>query len=244
MRIGMGLKMGMYLFQRPEQRLTAEQKLQLTQILKLEQKLREPGVPEATRGLEGLLLADQILKQKGAVGFLIGGLGKSVWRGNAQLGRHKDVDVLVMTKGTDFEKFEGGIDWWLPTEDQVSGTFVGGYIENYAVRYWANENGVVLTFNIEQTLELPPGLHILLPHHYAAMKLAEAVSSVGSGAGLELEIDSDFEATFQKKLGLTETLHQRIGNQIHVCQDSAFKFSAREQPIRVAINQNRSQKTT
>ena len=114
----------------------------LGMVLKLEHRLEHrlelpaPSPPTAVTGMEGLRVADEVLKELSAVGILIGGIAKELWRGaddEGILASHKDVDVLVLS--TDCEKhpaqWQAGVDWWIyhntfcekPTNGALEGIF-------------------------------------------------------------------------------------------------------------------------
>lgn len=96
-------------------------------------KLRAPIPPEAVRGIEGLKVADEVLKRYKVAGVLIGGLAKEAWRGSsdpAKFSKHKDVDVLVLARGCGRHpmQWEKGVDWWVNhrvAERPTNGAFVG-----------------------------------------------------------------------------------------------------------------------
>ncbi len=118
--------------------------LRLKHELRLE--IRAPSPPDSVTGLEGMEVADSVLKEYSAVGMLIGGLAKELWRGcgdGETLDSHKDVDVLVLT--ADCEKhpkqWESGVDWWIshnfsekPTNGALEGIFWQAELELYASR--------------------------------------------------------------------------------------------------------------
>lgn len=90
------------------------------------QRLRAPVPPNALRGLEGLRVADEILRSYKSSGLLIGGLAKEIWRTTKdasdleeRLNRHKDVDVLILSPHCRHhpKQWEGGIDWWVSHRD-------------------------------------------------------------------------------------------------------------------------------
>lgn len=96
-------------------------------------ELSAPTSPDAVSGIEGLRMADQILKELDAVGMLIGGLAKKLWHGvtsDEQLSEHKDVDVLVLSQdcASHPEQWVSGVDWWVchnPGERPTNGSSVG-----------------------------------------------------------------------------------------------------------------------
>jgi hypothetical protein len=107
--------MGFELSQRAEHSM--KMMIGLRQLLAMRQELNHGEIPNAKRGLEGILEANRILEKKGAVGVLIGGLAEEIWKHPSDLEKlksHKDVDVAVLTSSPGIEPFEGGIDWWLP----------------------------------------------------------------------------------------------------------------------------------
>jgi hypothetical protein len=97
------------------------------------QILRAPRPPAAVAGLEGMRVADEILKLHNAVGLLIGGLAKEIWKGESRpekFAEHKDVDVLVLSRECDHHpgQFEHGVDWWVrhePYELPTNGSSIG-----------------------------------------------------------------------------------------------------------------------
>jgi len=114
----MGFGLGLSLSQRCTlgHRLKHSQKLGLK--LLLEQKLNHPEYPNMQKGLQGMQIADKILKERNARGVLIGGLSEAIWNQKRKLDEliaHKDVDVAVLDNHFELNKpFENGIDWWLP----------------------------------------------------------------------------------------------------------------------------------
>ena len=76
---------------------TLAQKLQLKQLLNA--TLFHADLPNSVKGLEGMKIADKILKERNARGVLIGGLAGAIWNKETTLGEldaHKDVDVYVL----------------------------------------------------------------------------------------------------------------------------------------------------
>lgn len=102
---------------------------------RLEQRLefRVPTPPKAVRGIEGMRVADAVLKKYETPGILIGGLAKEAWRGSldpATFSKHKDVDILVLAFVCDKhpEHWEAAIDWWIShkaSERPTNGSSVG-----------------------------------------------------------------------------------------------------------------------
>ena len=94
--------------------------------------LQAPNPPAATTGLEGMRVADEVLKKYNAIGILIGGVAKEIWHGAsdpAKFSEHKDVDVLILSRNCENHpgQWEAGIDWWVShrvTEKPTNGTSV------------------------------------------------------------------------------------------------------------------------
>jgi len=150
----MGL--GQYLEQRA--RLGQSQKQELR--LLLSQKMGSPIPEEAVRGIEGMEIADSILKERKAVGLLIGSLSKAVWnarRKKEDLEWHSDVDVIV-PRGIELESpFEGGVDWWLPKEGYLRALYITGPVD-MRFKWHENGNGVVAPGFVTQQKDMPFGL--------------------------------------------------------------------------------------
>lgn len=194
--MGMSLSMGQSM--RMEQRMEPLQSLGYKQLLKLSQELHSPFQGPATKGLEGIYAAQRILSMREGVGVLIGGLAASVWKEGASLNRHKDVDVLLCTDDFPLHKdFEGGIDWWVPHQEQLRVRYAGGYAEKIKTKWWSNGNGVVLNFGVEQKGDLKPGLYIPNPQWITDMRTVEALSRVSTST--EGTIDEDVIDKFQQK---------------------------------------------
>ena len=99
-------------------RLVQRHELRLSQRLEQRIELRAPTPPDAVSGIEGLMVADQVLKEQSAIGMLVGGLAKELWRGvtnDEKLSEHKDVDVLVLSQdcASHPEQWASGVDWWV-----------------------------------------------------------------------------------------------------------------------------------
>ena len=119
----------------PDLDIDLEQNLTLAQVLELSNKLdlslHEAGPPEPMTGLRGTMLADRILKEREGIGMLIGSAATAVWLKRSKnpaeaLEACKDIDVAVLEDTgsppaplPELEKFEGGIDWWLPVKDPI-----------------------------------------------------------------------------------------------------------------------------
>lgn len=136
--------------------LSEDERLEAAGMVQAKKSLRHPEIPGAVRGLEGMSIADKILKDYDATGILIGGLSEAVWyRKETDLSRHKDVDVLVVGD-TAISRFEGGIDWWLQRNDR-----------------YVNGHDIGLLFSVRQKYELPAGLYIPDPDWIADMRMHE-----------------------------------------------------------------------
>jgi hypothetical protein len=120
----------------------------LQQQLKLQQRLelRAPTPPEAVRGIEGLRVADEVLRKYEVIGMLIGGLAKELWHGVTDpeiLETHGDVDVLLLSYNCRYhpKQWEEGVDWWvshtvneLPTNGSSVGIFWQASLEQHALK--------------------------------------------------------------------------------------------------------------
>tara|TARA_Y100000031_G_C8164741_1_gene358742 strand:+ start:216 stop:1004 length:789 start_codon:yes stop_codon:yes gene_type:complete len=201
------LGMGLGHYQRLEQRhyLSHAQKLGLKQLLKLELKLKHPEYPNAVKGLEGMQIAHQILQEREASGVLIGGLSEAVWnqrRKEEDLYKHKDVDVLVLDDA-EVDKFEGGVDWWLPERGKITLKSDYGSVEGVDKQWYVNGNGVVLSFGAQKHDQLPPGLYIPDSEWVIDMREAEAEAHIDYGR-VDVEFDGDvfekFRAHIEKRV--------------------------------------------
>ena len=184
-------------------RLSHEQRLGLKHLLLLEQKLRHPDIPNASKGLEGMQIAHEVLRTREAVGILIGGLAESVWnqrRKPEDLLKHKDVDVAVLDDAFKLsEKFEGGIDWWMPQDGKITITSDASRVEGVQKRWYENGNGVVLSFGMNRSPELRPGLYIPDSDWVEDMRVYEADVNVDY-ASISAEFDDDVFEKFRKKI--------------------------------------------
>jgi hypothetical protein len=137
--------------------LSADERLEASKMIQAKKSLRHPEIPGAVRGLEGMMIADNILKDHGANGILIGGLSEAVWyRKDTNLSAHKDVDVIVFDY-VRLSPFQGGIDWWLPNDQRHM-----------------NGLGIALSFSVFRQEEMPSGLYIPDPSWVADMRMHEA----------------------------------------------------------------------
>jgi len=123
----------------------------LRMSLDLRLEWRAPSPLNAVCGIEGLKVADQVLKNYNAVGILIGGLAKEIWKGTTSpriFAEHKDVDVLVPIQECNKHprQWENGVDWWIShktTERPTNGT----------------NTGLIFNFVLKPKAEIKSGLH-------------------------------------------------------------------------------------
>ncbi len=200
----MGMEMGMNLGYSMEQkpRLNLEQRLALKQLLSLNLSLRHPESPGAMKGFEGLKIADQILKDKGIKGILIGGLSESIWNpkhSKKDFKSHKDVDVLVssLPEEAHFEELEGGIDWWLPTEEELEIKYLTGPVK-LKIKYFENAFNIKLSFGIDVIDDkLPAGLYMPSREFVVGMREAEVSAKINPKTQI---IDTDVWEAFSTKI--------------------------------------------
>ncbi|VVB78301.1 Uncharacterised protein [uncultured archaeon] len=204
--MSMGLSLGCYQIQAQKQTLSHAQRLCLKQVLEVLQTLKHPEFPNAAKGLDGMLIADNILKSRNGTGVLIGGLAEEVWNKRTKLQdlyNHKDVDVLVLNKDFELkEDFEGGIDWWLPNQGRIKINSGSNYLEKNS-EWNENLNTVILgfyadTFHKRPTL-LRPGLYIPSSDFVIEMRRYEAFSRIDFPK-VNVEIDDNFENTFNNRM--------------------------------------------
>ena len=199
MGLNLSLNIGQNIEQRQAQRLSHDQKQSLALLLKVE--LRDPYV-SSVRGIEGMRVADRMLKEQDATGILIGGLAQSVWNKNRRLEdleKHKDVDVLVIDDHFDIDRFEGGIDWWLPQEGFVE------YVDEYNnasslnAKWWQNGNGIILSYAVNFWNEpRQKGLYIPSIDTVINMRMSDALS--GIPIARLMKMDDDVTEKFEKNL--------------------------------------------
>jgi len=142
------------------QKLSHAQKQELKQLTLSQSQLRHLDIPYAATGIEGMLTAHDILKEKGDVGVLIGGLSEHIWSQRTKpedLKKHKDVDVLVLSPANDYNLFEGGIDWWLPRSERLKIPTLSGYLEG-TQNWWENGYDTVMSFGVSEYRPHEPGL--------------------------------------------------------------------------------------
>jgi hypothetical protein len=212
--------------------LNHRQKLEIEQLLRLEQSLKSPEPPSATKGLEGMEIAHAILQKREAVGVLIGGLAEAVWspsRKPEDLAKHKDVDVAVLTKGFKLEEnFEGGIDWWMPQTGEIS--IRGLYQPEMQKKTWyKNGNGVILRFGIHKDFALAPGLYIPSPEWLLDMREYEAEASLDwSQISVDEPSDVDhIEAVFEE---FKTKVRRKVKKRVPEFIGTAFKGYILSQP--------------
>jgi hypothetical protein len=206
MSMSLSLGCSQRLEQRQALRLSQRQKLGLKFLLSQRQILRHPEFPNPAKGLEGMLSAHEVLQRKQCAGVLIGGLSEAIWnqrRTREQLYAHKDTDVLILGNFNYETPFEGGIDWWYPTEGRIKINHPAGTYE-IDQKWYSNENGAVLRFGINQSLKLPPGLYLPSRHFIVDMRLKEALAAVGES----VEVDSD--ATYIYRSRMLKSLGKRV----------------------------------
>src|SRR3989344_2793219 len=158
----LGMSQSQILQQR--QRLSHTHKQGLKYLLSLSLSLTDPPIQYPAKGFEGMQTAHKILKERNSVGVLIGGLSLAVWNKNStkeQLQTHKDVDVMVLDdKFYINEKFEGGVDWWLPHQEIIAIRSQYSTIQGRKQKWWANSNGITLSFGAQKNYDLNPGMYI------------------------------------------------------------------------------------
>jgi hypothetical protein len=217
--MGLGLSLSFRLAQ--AQKLTLGQRLLLKKALALRLELREPSFPNPVRGMEGILAADEILKETGAVGLLIGGLAEAVWnrrRTEDELAAHKDVDVMVMPPAEPFEKFTGGIDWWNPYNvhfDSIKTQL--GSMENVNRTFWSNGNGCTLRYRVDCESGLEPGIYIPTPELATDIRVSECMASIDESVAVIDDVDGDPDHlvdSFRKKLGIRSHLPRFISQAL------------------------------
>jgi len=137
--------------------------LALQQLQLLEQE--DPVPLNAVTGLEGLRAADRILKERNAVGVVIGSTAEALWNRRVKdkdLKNRNDVDVLVLSQGfTLKEPFEGGIGL-VASERQVLQVFYRGSVSpsEMPTEFWTNGNSAFLRAGIQYWGNQEPGLYL------------------------------------------------------------------------------------
>jgi hypothetical protein len=158
------------------------QRIGLRELINAGQRLKTPFDAPAQKGLDGILRANRMLRERESVGILIGSLSEVIWHYDSlpeSLYSYKDVDVMVLDQNFKLEKnFEGGIDWWLPTFGEIEIDRPGYEKHIQLQRYWKNAHGVSLGFGAEKKVELPHGLYIMNPHQVMDMREYESDAHV------------------------------------------------------------------
>lgn len=196
--MGMDLSMGMEL--RQDQSARMELGMNITQTLKMMQLMRDREFPNATKGIEGLRVSNEILKRRQSIGVLVGGLSELVWNRNRteeELAERKDVDVMVLNPSFEPEgEFEGGIDWWKVRKETVEIVTDITRFEKEQ-EWWENGNGVALNFvpRVSEGTPYPyenmaPGLYIPDCDAVIQMRLEEASTTVDDER-VQLSIGTD-----------------------------------------------------
>jgi hypothetical protein len=176
--------------------VTSELRMQLRQCMKLH--FYDPCVT-ATKGLEGMRVADAVLKDYDVPGVLVGGLASAIWNRRSTpdtLAQHKDVDVAVLAPAG-IRPLEAGVDWWMPKTTHVHVQTDYSKIDE-DVTYWQNVNHVILRYTLNTQRELEPGLHIMERASVLQMLVAERTSTIDDAvhiAGVEDALDARFDRT-------------------------------------------------
>jgi hypothetical protein len=180
--------------------MTAKKRLELRSLHEAKLIRRHIDSPNASKGLEGLLNADELLKLRESRGLLIGGLSRAVWNKNRtpeNLYLHKDVDVVVFDSHFDPSYLEGGIDWWIPKSARIE-TASSIYPD---ARWYENGNDVVLGFNPELKYDLSPGLYIMDPKMVVDMEAAEAEAFTDSNVFVDDEVIKMYRKNVAESMG-------------------------------------------
>lgn len=132
----------------------------LRYLHKLEQTLIEPPFGgNSIKGLDGMIAADEILKNRQSVGLLAGGLALEIYgqrKKPQDLLKHKDVDVIVLSDNFELtQDFEAGIDWWMPETKEVDYRYG---LKNQ--RFHRNGNDCVYFCEVILKENVPPGLYL------------------------------------------------------------------------------------
>jgi len=121
--------------------------------LRLEQRLelQAPIPQDAVRGIEGMKVADRVLKKYKVAGMLVGGLAKEAWHGAtdpSRFSKHKDVDVLVLARGCGKHPKQGeaGVDWWI--SHKIAERPTNGFV------------GLIWNASLAKQTEVTPGLYL------------------------------------------------------------------------------------
>ncbi len=127
-------------------------------------------------GIEGLRIADKILKKYNVSGLLVGGLAKAFFfSANLEqeyLNFHSDIDVVILSSDCQAHHpmcYEGGIDWFLCHQENVSKSS-----PEFSTQYFpVSATGVFLPWKIGFDKSLKPGLYFPSALNIIAMTEAE-----------------------------------------------------------------------
>ncbi len=232
---------------RPTQkaRPTHKQQLALKNIIGLYQRLKDPCVAKASIGLEGLRIGDAILKQRQAIGVVIGGLMSEIWNEKSteeSFNSHKDTDIAVLSDNFEPETtFEGGIDWWIPSIRNVN---IRSDYSNYttSMQIWQNGNEVNLfcgfTLFPYDFAKLPAGLY--LPARQLVIDYRVAIMSAMLDERIQQE--EDIEELLQNRI--ERETRKRISTQVRkhypVIKDCAVSIKPFERAAVLALGQKES----
>jgi hypothetical protein len=183
--------------------LSLQQEPEIRHLQSLRQQMFLPVPANAARGLNGLIKANTILESRGAIGIIVGSTAQSLWQGEAteeDLKNHHDIDVVVLNKNfTLNDKFEAGIDWWLPKTIDLKGTsqtiYVNGH--NFFLKAGLKFPAVIL----KGGKPLPPGLY--LPSREFLIDLTESVVLAGvdlKASPINSEKREDFHQILSEEL--------------------------------------------
>jgi hypothetical protein len=206
MSIGLGFELAprQQLEQKLVHRLELKHEHKLKYLLRLSLELHEPArdVPHVA-GYLGMCTADDLLRERGASGILIGSLGSKVWSTSknyrTNLASSKDVDVLVLDPSFKLSAdFEAGIDWWLPKQ----GSFTHAWTEGAwtgKTSWYENGNGVALLYRPEVNGTLGPGLFIPNPGWIVNMRMREILAQMTTEQ--YVNIDDEVLEALPRRLG-------------------------------------------
>lgn len=149
---------------------------QVRDLERLYASLRSPAPVEACHGLEGVELADRLLKKGGHIGMLFGSTAIDFWKEAItpeQLATCKDVDVLVFPAmngdSQPIQPGDDGVDLWVPQTAEFK--------PQRPVTWWQNVHGAKLGFVITPTVDLKePGLYIPTPQLLTVMADRELIT--------------------------------------------------------------------
>ena len=180
------------------------------------------SIPRAKTGLEALFGADRILKEKNAVGIVVGSMAAALWNPattSTVLEKHDDLDVMVLSPRTRFEINEGGIDWWTPRERSLR---LNGSEIPRKIRYWANAHDIFIRAGILpiDTTKLAPGLYLASAAFAADFTRQAALNSLHPGlatSGHALQVlDRDLERMYGRGARLAQCWTDHFGGKSRV----------------------------